>query len=246
VTRRAVRYAARRPGGRGQRGLTLAEVLVALLVFSLIAASSVYALRLGVDARDQLEAADAELKRLQLARMLIKEDLAQIVRRPARDEFGIAAPSVFFGGDVVFSGREEDDERILFSFVRGGWINPGAVAPRSALQHVEYVFTRRALVRRARAFVDETQASEGVERVLFDDLDDAHTEFLIGEARGDLDWAEIWPVAGAGAGGAAGGSGGGVNLAAPRAAALVIEENGAPPLRMHFWIGDLGQGSGGS
>ena len=229
-------------GRARQKGLTLAEVMVALLIFSLIAASSVYALRLGVESRDQLEAADDELKRLQLARLLIKEDLAQITPRPARDEFGIAPASVFFGGEVVFSGRREDDERILLSFVRGGWVNPGAVSPRSALQHVEYVFTGGALVRRARAFVDETQASEGFERVLFDNLDEAYTEFLVGEVRGDLDWADAWPLDGA----VIGGAGGGADASLPRAVALVMRmEEGAPLLRQYFWLGELGLPGGG-
>ena len=228
-----MKTAAMTKNARGQKGLTLAEVMIALLVFSLIAASSVYALRLGVESRDQLEAADGELKRLQLARLLVKEDLAQVVARPARDEFGTQRPAIFLGGQAVFGGSVEDDERILLSFVRGGWINPGAVAPRSALQHVEYVFRNGALVRRARVFVDETQNSERFERVVFDGLEDAYTEFLIGEVRGGLDWAEAWPV-------------GTTGDSAPRAVALVIEEEGAAPLRMLFWIGDVGAQGGRS
>lgn len=212
-----------------QAGMTLAEVMVALLVFSLIAASSVYALRLGVESRDQLELADDELKRFQLARLLIKEDLAQVVARPARDEFGVQRSAVFMGGQAVFGGSVEDDEEILLSFVRGGWTNPGAVAPRSAIQHVEYIFRNGALIRRARAFVDEAQNSERFERVIFEDIEDAYAEFLIGETRGELDWAEAWPL----------GPGG---ERPPPAVALVIEEaDEAAPLRMLFWIGDVGE-----
>ena len=225
----AIPSRANRQGRSGQKGLTLAEVMIALLVFSLIAASSVYALRLGVESRDQLETADSELKRLQLARLLVKEDLAQIVARPARDAFGVQVPAVFQGGQSVFGGRVEDDEEILMSFVRGGWINPQAIAPRSALQHVEYIFRDGEVIRRARTFVDETQGGEHVERVVFDGLEDAYTEFLIGEVRGELDWAEAWPVGNDGS-------------RPPQAVALVIEEEGVPPLRQLFWLGDLGAG----
>jgi prepilin-type N-terminal cleavage/methylation domain-containing protein len=69
-----------------QQGLTLPEVLIALLVFSAIAATSVYALRLGVDSRDQLARVDDELKSFQLARTLIKEDMA--ARRGTRRRAG--------------------------------------------------------------------------------------------------------------------------------------------------------------
>lgn len=217
----------------GQKGMTLAEVMVALLVFALIAASSVYALRLGVNSRDQLEDADATLKSIQLARILIKEDLAQTTARPARDDFGVQRENIFEGGQAVYGGSIEDDEQILMSFVRGGWINPGALSPRSALQHVEYIYRDGAVIRRARAFVDKTTNGETVERTVFTNLTDAYAEFLNGETRGELNWAEAWPV------GASGDR-------PPRAVALVLEEENAEPLRLLFWVGDLGEASAGS
>ena len=214
---------------RSQKGLTLPEVLIALLVFSMIASASVYALRLGVESRDQLDAADRALKNLQIARILIKEDLAQIVQRPVRDEFGSAGLSVFTGGQAVFAGRVEDDETVLFSFVRNGWINPGSLSPRSALQHVEYVFRDGAVVRRSRAYLDEASNGDETERLVFEGLADARAEFLNGELRGELVWAEAWPVAA-----------GAQAVRPPRAVALILEEDNVVPLRQLFWIGDLG------
>lgn len=228
-----VTHSQKGPKSTSQAGMTLAEVMVALLIFALIASSSVYALRLGVNSRDQLEEADAALKSIQLARILIKEDLAQTTARPARDEFGVQRTNIFEGGQASFGGRAEDDERILFSFVRGGRINPGALSPRSALQHVEYIYRGGEVIRRARAFVDETSNSETIERVVFAGLTDAYAEFLNGETRGELNWVEAWPVGATGVG-------------PPRAVALVLEEGNAPSLRLLFWIGDLGDRSAGS
>ena len=216
-------------GRRAQKGLTLPEVLIALLVFSMIASASVYALRLGVDSRDQLDAADRALKNLQIARILIKEDLAQIVQRPVRDEFGVSLPNVFTGGQAVFGGRVEDDETVLFSFVRNGWINPGSLSPRSALQYVEYVFRDGAVVRRSRAYLDEASNGDETERTVFEGLTDARAEFLNGELRGELVWVEAWPA-----------SGGALAVRPPRAVALTIEEESLAPLRQLFWIGDVG------
>ncbi len=210
-----------------QKGVTLPEVLVSLLIFALIASASVYALRLGVDSRDQLGAADDRLKKLQIARSLIKEDLAQTVARPVRNEFGELTPVPFAGGQVSFASRAEDDEKILMSFTRGGWLNPRAAAPRSALQHVDYVFRRGAVVRRARIYLDEAPKAELVERVLFDDLEDAHAQFLVGEFRGELNWGDAWPTSNAAVG-------------LPRAIALVLDREDAAPLRQLFWIGELG------
>jgi general secretion pathway protein J len=208
---------------RRQRGLTLPEVLIALLVFSAIAATSVYALRLGVDSRDQLARVDDELKAFQIARAIIKEDMAQVTMRRVRNEFGDMEETVFRGNLESFGARREDDERLLAAFVRGGWINPDAEAPRSALQYVEYVYRNGALIRRSRAYLDEAPDADMSERVLFGDLQDARATFLLGEARGELEWADIWPV--------------GANAPPPKAVAITLEREGRPPLQQFFWIG---------
>ncbi len=209
-----------------QRGMTLPEVMIALLVFAAIASTSVYALRLGVDSRDQLGGVDDRLKSFQIARTLIKEDLAQVTNRIVRDEFGSPLPAAFRGNLVSFGGSAADDEKLLAAFVRAGWRNPDADAPRSALQYVEYVYKSGALIRRARVYLDETSNSDVMERVLFDGLDNARAAFLTGEQRGELQWADIWPVSNRGA--------------PPRAVALTLERAGEEPLEQLFWIGEVG------
>jgi general secretion pathway protein J len=213
---------------RRQKGFTLAEVLIALLIFALIAAASVFALRLGVDSRDQLAATDEALKRIQIARTLMKEDLAQVVPRSVRDEFGVRTGGAFSGGQVRFGRTASDDEKTLVTFTRGGWLNPDAVSPRSALQHVEYILRDGVLIRRAFVYLDETENSDTVERILFENLEDAEAEFLIGEIRGELEWADAWPLS----------SGTSVP---PRAVAIILYEEGKEPLRQLFWIGDVGE-----
>ncbi|MEZ5893091.1 MAG: type II secretion system minor pseudopilin GspJ [Parvularculaceae bacterium] len=214
---------------RAQSGLTLPEVLIALVVFSAIAAASVHALRLGVDSRDQLAAADDTLKAEQIARTLIKEDFAQAVNRTVRDEFGAPIEAPFRGNLTRFGARSSDDEKLLVSFVRRGWINPQADAPRSALQYVEYVFRDGALIRRSRAYLDEAPKSDATERVLYEGLAGASAAFLLGETRGELDWADIWPVGG--------------SRLLPMAVSISIEEEGKPALTQLFWIGEMGTAS---
>lgn len=215
-----------------QQGMTLPEVLIALLVFAAIAATSVYALRLGVDSRDQLARIDDDLKTFQIARTLIKEDMAQVTLRRVRNEYGDMVETVFRGNLESFGARREDDERLLASFVRGGWINPDAESPRSALQYVEYVYRNGALIRRSRAYLDEASGADVSERVLFDGLDDAQASFLLRETRGELEWADIWPVGSA--------------SPPPKAVAITIEREGRPPVRQLFWVGAIGSGGAGS
>ncbi|MEL7487567.1 MAG: type II secretion system minor pseudopilin GspJ [Pseudomonadota bacterium] len=176
-----------------QQGFTLAELMVALLVFSFVATAGVYALRLAVESREQLEEADGYIRQVELMREFLRRDLYQIAPRPVRDEFGAPAPTWFYGGashPVTLSDR---DEALLFSFVRRGWINPEAREPRSDLQYVQYVFKGGALVRRIRPYLDDARDQPHTDKVLIGNVSNVRASFLRGETRGRLDWIEDWP-----------------------------------------------------
>ena len=214
-----------------QRGMTLPEVLVALLIFAAIASTSVYALRLGVDSRDQLERADDELKRFQIARSLMKTDFVQLSPRSIRDEFGIARNAVFVGNVSRFGSRSDEDEQILAAFVRNGAINIAAKEPRSALQYVEYIYRDRTLIRRTRDYLDAAPNAQTRDRVLFENLDNVSVAYLSGEYRGELLWADMWPASGA--------------TGSPRAISITMEWPNKPALEQRFWLGTLGNSVGG-
>ncbi|MEQ1931928.1 MAG: prepilin-type N-terminal cleavage/methylation domain-containing protein, partial [Parvularculaceae bacterium] len=101
-----------------QHGLTLPELLIALLIFSLVSTATVFALRLGVEARDQLKDTEGRLSELQIANVLIKEDMAQLRARAVRDEFGVSAGPPFRGGDEWRPRNEPEGERRLLAFER--------------------------------------------------------------------------------------------------------------------------------
>ncbi len=211
-----------------QSGFTLPEVLIALLIFSMISAACVYSLRLGVDSRDQLAETDDIIKELQIARALVKEDFAQVTTRSVRDEFGNLAPTFFYGGQTPFFRRPNDDETILVVFVRDGWINPGARAPRSSLQYVEYILRNNSLIRRARIYLDDANRSDSIEKVLFEDVAQAEIEFLLDGVRREIEWADFWPVDG-------------TQSLPPKAVALTLTSTTGETLRQLFWIGEVGR-----
>lgn len=210
----------------GQKGFTLVELLVALLVFSFVAAAGVYALRLGVEARDQLATADKRLSELQLARTLIRDDMMQLVARPVRDEYGSAFGPAFQGGDALAGYRAAEGERLLVAFVRSGWSNPDAAAPRSNLQFVQYLEKDGALVRRIRPYLDDARGQPHFDRILIDDAESLEIGFLAGEIRGNLDWARGWPRNEGG------------DTAPPRAISLSYAAERFGALSLYFWIGD--------
>jgi general secretion pathway protein J len=209
-----------------QRGLTLAELLIALLVFSFVAATAVYALRLAVDAREQVSRAEERLAQLQIARLIVQEDLAQIVDRPVRDEFGEVAGPSFQGGRAILVRGASADETQLMRFVRGGWTNPLDASPRSTLQYVEYVARDGALVRRTRPYLDDARGQPVQERVLLENVGEPRVLFLAGEISGRLDWADGWPA--------------GQSSGPPKA--VMLTHGGARwgELTHLFWIGAIG------
>ena len=210
----------------GQRGVTLPELLIALIIFAMIAGAGVYAMRLAVDGREQLDEADARLREWQIARAVIKEDLAQLSPRVVRDEFGVAQPSAFIGGLALQERPAVAGETALIAFVRRGWRNPGDVAPRSSLQYVEYVLKDRTLLRRTRVYLDAAPRHAVTDRALFTDIQAAEASFLVGESSRGLEWAPFWP-------------GPGASGFAPRAVRLTLRAPRLGEIEQLFWIGRL-------
>lgn len=122
------------------RGFTLVELLIALLLFAMLAAAATGLLAFGVDARAQSGARLATLAALTRSRALLGADLGQAAMRPWRDEAGRIQPALATGDGAI-------------GLVRRGWRNDGG-APRASLQRVEYRLTGDRFERRSAPMVD--------------------------------------------------------------------------------------------
>lgn len=212
---------------RQQRGLTLPELLIALIIFAFISSVGVYALRLTIDGREQLVEADETLREWQLARLIMRQDLTQIVDRPVRDEFGARQRAAFIGG-VGFSSRTPvAGETPLVGFTRGGWANVNAATPRSTLQYVEYVLKDGALIRRTRTYLDDARGQPVSERILFEDVENVEVTFFLRESGRGVEWSENWPAPG-------------IAGAPPKALQLRFFSERFGEMEQLFWVGDFG------
>lgn len=164
-------------------GFTLIEMLVALLIFGLIAAAGVVLLGASVRAQAAVQYRLDDVAALTRTNAALGADLAQAVDRPTRDETGaLVAP---------FMGAAGGTAGDLLAFVRGGWSNIDG-APRAGLQKLGY---------RLRGDV--------IERMAYPMLDGAASlppaPLLSGVARVDLRyrlggaWSDRWPVLGSAA-----------------------------------------------
>jgi general secretion pathway protein J len=125
---------------KDEAGFTLVEVMIALLIFGLIAAGGVALLSFSVRAQSVGGAKLDDLAALNRTAAVLAADCGQAVARPTRDAGGTALPA--------FVGEGSGSAIPMLRLVRAGWSNLDA-APRPALQKIEYRIEGGALVRQA-------------------------------------------------------------------------------------------------
>lgn len=158
-------------------GFTLVEVLVAVLVFSLLAATAYAGLNAIAGAVEAQRTRAAELAELQRAVATLDGDLRQLVSRPGRDRQGRVRPALE-GGPGTLLGR------------RAGRLNPAGL-PRSHLQQFRWRFDG-VLLRETWGAVETPPEAEPVGRARFGSAGDV--AFRYRDADGL--WHRQWPVSG--------------------------------------------------
>lgn len=160
-------------------GFTLIEVMVALLIFSIIATAGVALLSFSVRAQGASGAKLDDLAALQRTLSILSADLAQASARPVRDEAGTVLPA-FVG--------ESSAGRPLLRLVRGGWTNLDA-QPRAGAQKVAYQLADGNLQRIAYPRLDGAAPLAAAPL-----LDEVETVALRYRYRGA--WSDRWDGAG--------------------------------------------------
>jgi len=162
--------------GSGSRGFTLLELLVAMAIFSIMAALAYGGLSSVLNSSDGVEREAERLRNLQQVLLLLERDFDQLTLRDIRDEYGDRQPAFRGGQDWI-------------EFTRGGWSNP-AGQPRSSLQRIAYTQRERRLVRAYWYVLDRAQDSAPLETELLNSLDLMQLRYLDEAGR----WISYWPV----------------------------------------------------
>ena len=129
-----------------QRGFTLLELMIAILLFAMIS-SAAYKLFDSVSrAQSVTDGILDRLDAIQRAEIIIEKDFFQMVDRPVRNEFGKKLEAI----------QAPSREGFLVEFTRSGWRNPlGAL--RSNLQRVAYNIENGELIRYYWVMLDRSQ-----------------------------------------------------------------------------------------
>ncbi|GAB4174829.1 MAG: GspJ family T2SS minor pseudopilin variant XcpW [Wenzhouxiangellaceae bacterium] len=161
------------------RGFTLIEVLIAIMVFALLASIAYASLDTLSRTAQVLRTRGTEFAELQRAVAAMDADLRQLVTRMGRDRQGRTLP-VLMGDQSSLVAR------------RAGRFNPSGL-PRSQLQQFRWRNDGAALVRETWPDVIADPSDPPVARRRYDTLRLLRMRYLDADGR----WHPVWPAAGA-------------------------------------------------
>lgn len=186
-----------------ERGFTLLEVLIALVISALIAVMAFESLNAADNGATRTNEVLAEINRLDRAWQLIAGDLRHVIPPAAADR------NTVFKAESLRSSGEDADQLVLL-FKRRGWVNFSNL-PRSDLQMVGYRVVDGQLWRdfapeRNLELADvDLEEDGGFHQLLLDDVEDFQLRLLFQGAitsRGKSalegrefseDWLQKWP-----------------------------------------------------
>lgn len=161
-----------------QQGFTLLELLIASIVFAIMAIMAYGGLDNVMDNSKSSQQALSRLQQLQQSISIINRDFSQLIPRAVRDEYGNAVPALSAGENI-------DN---IIEFTRGGRSNPANLL-RSTLVRVAYQFDDEKLVRLQWPQLDNAPGTEARKTTLIDNMEDVTVRFLDQNA----EWQEEWP-----------------------------------------------------
>lgn len=189
------------------QGFTLIELMVALLIFGLLASAGVMLLSGSVSAQGAVKQRLEDMALVQRASAAITADLAQAQPRISRNVEGLSVPA-FWG--------QRDPQQPLLRFVRSGWSNLDH-APRSTLQKIEYWLNDGRLERVTYPMVDGSVPN--APSTLFENVTLFSTRYRDAKGTWRDDWRSVQPDL------------------LPQAVEMRVTRASQPPLTLLFLVG---------
>jgi general secretion pathway protein J len=161
-----------------ERGFTLVEILVALLVFSVVGLISARLLSQSIDNQNNLQDRGERLAEVHRAMRVLQRDILQLSRRKVRNDQGDVLPALIISNEGTIE------------FTRVGWRNPLG-QPRSEVQRVGYRWQDEALLRGYWLTLDRGYDDEPAYQTLLENIQDIEF-FAVDQLNNEHD---LWPLA---------------------------------------------------
>jgi len=152
------------------RGFTLVEILVAIAIFSIIAAISFTGLANFLKQRDQITLRTQRLHQLQSAMLLLEQDLRFAVSRSVRNGYGDVEGAMVSGGVTELAPGE---------LLRFTTLKPeGGDRQRQRMERVAWRLRDHTLTRTVWRVIDRDKDSEELTRIVLEDVNSVQMDFL--------------------------------------------------------------------
>lgn len=169
--------------GASMRGFTLVELLVAMVIFSIMAGGMYLVFNNFIRVKEVTDRDSARLAAMQRAFTFIQRDISFVVPRPVRDEYGSVDRS-----DAMISNGDE------IEFTRGGWNSPPFLErKRSELQRVGYKLEEGKLIREYWYVLDRAQDSTSRKLELLEGVEELSFLFYFKNSTGNSVEETVWP-----------------------------------------------------
>jgi general secretion pathway protein J len=170
-------------GKKFQQGFTLLELLIASIIFAIMALMAYGGLDNVISNSQSSKQALMRLQQIQHTVSVLNRDLTQIIKRDIRDEYG---------NRLAYLSTADNIDNLV-EFTRGGRVNPANLL-RSSLLRIAYRFEEEKLIRLQWPQVDRAPGAEARQSVLLDEVEEVSIRFLDQNA----EWQDQWPPLDAG------------------------------------------------
>ena len=158
------------------KGFTLIEVLVSLVILSMIAVISSNILQSSLELERTSSQRLSSARSLNFSSILIRRDIRQIINVPLKDFYGNPMSATLIGNN--------EDKRIMFNTKIKSSSNNS-----SPIKRVEYVLEDNKFIRRQFFSTNPYDADEFIATFLIEDISQMDIEFMF-----QRQWYQQWPI----------------------------------------------------
>ena len=158
-----------------KQGFTLIEVMIALLIFAIMAVIATTGLSTVLKSRDLARSNAERLAKLQIAMVIMQNDFTQMINRRIINNKGALIPAII-------------SQQNYAEFTRAGYLNPLMALQRSTLQRVAYEFNNNKLIRITWPVLDRAPDTKPMQRVLLKNVTHMQIRYLDTKNRFYTSW----------------------------------------------------------
>lgn len=148
-----------------KKGFTLIEILIAMMVFAIIAVIITSSLQTIFNVRERIQKKSERIAEIQIAMSLLQQDFSQAIDRPISLDATSTSP-------VLLGGQNEVE------FTRGGITNPNFSEKRPHLARLSYFIEGDQLIRRTWSSLDRDQNTLSQDRVILNNVSDLQIRYF--------------------------------------------------------------------